>query len=158
MNMDKKQRLTLWLELIWWVVTAVVVLAVLYPIHKAMYVWPYEAWNIAFMVVLITLARYLFLLPHTFLAKQQEVKVALLILMFPLTFIMVDALNGFMVYIEENTWDPLTGHLPLAEKNSIEQYIWTQMLFFGMGSCLTPPAFAARLMLSIWRTRNRGTV
>ena len=108
--MDKKQRLTLWLELIWWVVTAVVVLAVLYPIHKAMYVWPYEAWNIAFMVVLITLARYLFLLPHTFLAKQQEVKVALLILMFPLTFIMVDALNGFMVYIEENTWDPLTGH------------------------------------------------
>lgn len=156
--MNKKQALTLWLELIWWVITAIVVWTILYPVYKAMHVWPYEGWNIAFVVVSITLTRYIFLLRHTFLAWQQEVKVGLLLLMFPLTFIMVDALNDFMVYIEENTWDGLTGHLPPPDKRAIEDYMWTEMLFFGVGSCIAPPVFAARLFISVWRTRNRGTV
>ncbi len=156
--MDKKQTLTLWLEIIWWALTALIVWALLYPIHKAMYVWPFQGWNIAFVVVTITLTRYIFLLKHTFLAWQQEIKVALLLLMFPLTFMMVDALHGFMVYIEENTWEGLTGHLPPSDKRAIEEYMWTEMLFFGVGSFIAPPVFAVRLFLSVWRTRNRGTV
>lgn len=156
--MDKKETLKLWLELIWWALTAIAVVAVLYPIHKAMHVWPFQGWNIAFIITLITLARYIFLLKHTFLAKQQEVKVALLILMFPLTFVMINGVNFFLVFIEENTWDPLTGHLPAVQKRAIEEYIWAEMLFFGVGSCIVSPAFAARMMISVWRTRNRGTV
>lgn len=156
--MDKRQTLTLQLEILWWAITAIVAWAVLYPIHKAMYVWPFEWWNIAFVVVLITLARYIFLLQHTFLARKQVLKATLLLLMIPLTFILVGGLNAFMVFIEENTWDPLTGHLPPADKKAIENYIWTQMLFFGAGSIIAAPVFAGRLMLSIWRTHNRGTV
>lgn len=156
--MDKRQSLTLLLEIVWWIATAFIVWAILYPIHKAMYVWPFELWNVIFVVVLITLARYIFLLKHTFLAKQQVIKVALLLLMFPLTFTLVNELNAFMVFIEEKTWDPLTGHLPPADKKAIEDYIWTQMLFFGAGSIIAAPVFAGRLMMSIWRTHNRGTV
>lgn len=156
--MDKRQSLTLLLEIVWWVATAIITWAILYPIHKAMYVWPFEWWNVTFVVVLITLARYIFLLKHTFLAKQQVLKIALLLLMFPLTFTFVNGLNAFMVFIEEKTWDPLTGHLPPADKKAIEDYIWTQMLFFGAGSIIAAPVFAGRLMLSIWRTHNRGTV
>lgn len=156
--MDKRQSLTLLLEIVWWVATAIITWAILYPIHKAMYVWPFEWWNVTFVVVLITLARYIFLLKHTFLAKQQVLKIALLLLMFPLTFTLVNGLNAFMVFIEEKTWDPLTGHLPPADKKAIEDYIWTQMLFFGAGSIIAAPVFAGRLMLSIWRTHNRGTV
>lgn len=156
--MNKQQSLILWLEMLWWVLTAVVVWAILYPIRKAMYVWPFHGWNIAFVVITITLTRYIFLLKHTLIAWQQEIKVVLLILMFPLTFATVDALNAFMVYIEEHTWEPLTGHLPPADKQSIESYIWTEMLFFGVGSILAPPVFAVRLFISVWRTRNRGKV
>jgi hypothetical protein len=156
--MNKQQSLTLWLELLWWVLTALIVWAVLFPIHKAMRVWPFEGWNIAFVVVVVTFTRYIFLLKHTFLARLQEVKVALIILMFPFTFFLIEAVNGFMVYIEENTWEDLTGHLPLADKHAIEGYIWTEMLFFGVGSFIAAPALAVRLMLSVWRTRNRGTV
>ena len=138
--------------------TAIVVIAVLYPIHKSMHVWPFQGWNIVFIITLLTLARYIFLLKHTFLAKQQEIKVALLILMFPLTFLMINGVNFFLVFIEENTWAPLTGHLPAAQKRAIEEYIWAEMLFFGVGSCIVSPAFAVRMMISVWRTRNRGTV
>ena len=121
--MDKRQSLTLLLEIVWWVATAFATWAILYPIHKAMYVWPFEWWNVTFVVVLITLARYIFLLKHTFLAKQQVLKIALLLLMFPLTFTLVNGLNAFMVFIEEKTWYPLTGHLPPADKKAIEDYI-----------------------------------
>lgn len=156
--MDKRQSLILQLEIVWWVATAIAVWAVLYPIHKAMYVWPYEWWNIAFIIALITLTRYAFLLRHTFLAQKQTWKVVLLLLMIPLTFIFINGLHSFMNFIEKKTWDPLTGHLPAGDKSAIENYIWSQMLFFGAGSIIAAPVFAARLMLSIWRTHNRGTV
>jgi len=156
--MQKQRSLVLLLELIWWFVTAIVVFAILYPVNKAMNVWPFQGWNIFFVVVLFTLTRYIFLLKHTFLAKKQILKVVLMILMFPLTFILILGLNRFMVYIEENTWEPLTGHLPPLDKKSIETYLWTQMIFFGAGSIIAAPVFAIRLFISVWRTQNRGTV
>lgn len=154
--MDKRNALVLQLELIWWVVTALVVFAVLYPIHQAMHVWPFQAWNIGFIVALITLSRYIFLLPHTFIANRQVLKIGLLLLMFPLTFAFISGLNGFMTYVEEHTWDGLTGHLPGKNKLATESYIWSEMLFFGSGSIIAAPVFAARLMRSIWTMRNRG--
>lgn len=156
--MDKRQRLLLVLEILWWVVTAIVVLAVLHPIQKAMHVWPFQTWNIVFVITLVTLTRYIFLLPHTFLAKRQEVKVGLIIAVFPFLFYLIGGLNGFMTYIEENTFEQLTGHLPAADKKSIEKYLWNEMLFFGAGSIIAAPVLAGRLFVSIWRLRNRGTV
>jgi hypothetical protein len=32
------------------------------------------------------------------------------------------------------------------------------MIFFGAGSVICGPALALRLLISIWRTHNRGTV
>lgn len=156
--MNKSNRLKIALELLWWVATAIVAWAVLQPIHKAMHVWPFETWNIIFVVTLITLTRYVFLLKHTFVSHQQVLKIALMLLMFPLTFLFVERVNEFLVFIEERTWEPLTGHLPPAQQPAIEEYIWGEMLFFGVGSTIAAPVFAARMMLSIWRTKNRGTV
>lgn len=156
---DSKQTLVrLLLELTWWAITALIVWAVLTPIYKDMYVWPFRNWNIAYIVVLVTLTRYIFLLEQTFLARRQILKIVLLLLMFPLTFILINGLNDFMTYIDEHGWDTLTGHLPLEQKEGTEQYLWTEMLFFGVGSVIAAPVFAGRMMLSIWRTRNRNTV
>ena len=156
--MDKRQSLTLLLELLWWVVTAVIVALVLYPVHKAMYVWQFEWLNIIFIVTLVTFTRYIFLLPHTFLARMQVLKVVLMLLLFPATFALINEVSGFMIFIEENTWDPITGHLPPSQKRSVEQYMWVEMLFFGVGSFIAAPVLALRLFQSVWRVRNRGTV
>lgn len=146
------------LELVWWAATALLAFAVLYPIHQAIYVWPFEYLNIAFIVVLVTFSRYIFLLPHTFLAHHQILKIALLLLMFPVTFSLISGLNGFMTYIEEHAWEALTGHLPESSRLSMESYIHNEMLFFGAGSIIVAPLLAVRLMRSIWTTRNRGVV
>ena len=156
--MNKTTALKMALELIWWIITAIVVWAVLRPIYKAMYVWPFFWTNVLFVVCLLTLTRYVFLLRHTLIAKQQVLKIALMLLMFPLGFVLIERINEFLTFIDEKTWEPLIGHLPPSQQPAMEDYIWGEMLFFGVGSAIAAPAFAVRMMLSIWRTKNRGTV
>lgn len=153
-----QKSLKISLELIWWVVTALVVWAVLHPINQAMYVWPFRTWNIVFVIMLITLTRYIFLLKHTFLARMQVLKIVVMLAMIPLCFVLIERVNLFLTYIEEQTWESLTGHLPISQQQPIQEYIWGEMLFFGVGSIIAAGTLAVRLMISIWRTRNRGTV
>jgi FlaA1/EpsC-like NDP-sugar epimerase len=155
---DQKTQLMLRLEAVWWIATAVLIAIVLYPIGQSVKGWPFQISNIVFIVVLVTLTRYIFLLKHTFLAYQQYLKAALIILCIPLAFMLIGNLNGFLVWIEENTWEPLLGHLPLEQQRSMEIYAWNEMLFFGAGSIIATAAFAIRLFMSIWRVHNRGTV
>lgn len=155
--MRNKTLLLVFIEITWWVITGVVVWAVLSHIYKAMYVWPFRNENILFIITLITLARYTFLLKHSFLAKRQILKIVLMLAMIPLAFVLLDKLNGFMAFVEDHTWDMLTGHLPQPQKAETETYLWTEMLFFGVGSIIATPVFAVRLMISIWRTHNLGT-
>lgn len=145
-------------EALWWVVTIVVIWAIHYPLWHAMQVWPFQSANVVFIVALITLTRYTFLLPYTYLAKQQFLKAAVMVLLVPLTFYLVANLNAFLVFIEEKTWAPITGHLPEGERQQIEAYGWNEMIFFGAGSIIAAPVLAGRLLMSIWRTHNRGTV
>ncbi len=156
--MNQKKSLTILLEVIWWVATAVAAFALVYPIDRALPVWPFQNWNLAFIVVLITFTRYIFLLQHTFLAKRQVLKVALILLLLPVTFMLVSGLHSFLNYVEEQSWDQLTDHLPPDEKRAMESYIWGTMVFFGAGSIVAAPVLAGRLFMSVWRTRNRGTV
>lgn len=156
--MNPRNTLILSLETVWWLATALVVWAVLRPIHQVMYDWPFEGWNTIFIVTLITLARYVFLLEHTFLARRQVLKIVLMLAMFPFTFLLINGLNQFLGYIGDHTWAPLTGHLPVAERSAAEDYIWGEMLFFAVGSIISAPVFAVRMMISVWRVRNRDTV
>jgi hypothetical protein len=48
--------------------------------------------------------------------------------------------------------------LPYDKRDSMIAYIRNQMFFFGMGSILSCVLLPFRLILSIWRGRNRGTV
>jgi hypothetical protein len=143
-----------WLESIWWIITSVVIYAILVPVYKAMHVWPLLTWNIIFIAALVTMTRHIFLLPYTFLARKQVLKVAIILALFPITFALVNGLNIFLTYVEENTWETLTGHLPAEQKRAIESYLWTEMIFFGIGSVIAAPALAVRLFISIWKQHN----
>jgi hypothetical protein len=143
-----------WLESIWWIITAVVIYAILVPVYKAMHVWPFLVWNIIFIATLVTMTRHIFLLPYTFLARKQVLKIAIILALFPITFALVNGLNIFLSYVEENTWETLTGHLPADQKRAIESYLWTEMIFFGIGSVIAAPALAVRLFISIWKQHN----
>jgi hypothetical protein len=148
-------RLLLLIELLWWVITGVVIFAVLWPIWNAGIEWPFQAWNIVFIISLITFARHIFLLQYSLLFKQQLLKLALIITMILLAFICIAQMNAFMVYIEEHTWDSLTGALPLPKKIALESYMWNEMLFFSVGTLISIPLLAIRLFMSVWKQYNK---
>lgn len=152
-----KKNLSLKLELLWWVFTLVVVTAVLIPILSSIEHYPFTKINILFVVVFITLARYIFLLRHTFLAKQQKLKAVLIFLSIPFIFYLIGELYSFQTYLDEKGVEGfLGGDISIDKRNQLASFIRNQMLFFGAGAVITAFMFPFRMVMSIWTLRNRG--
>lgn len=156
LNQLSRQKLIL--EATWWAITAVVVLLVLFPIlHNTPY-YPFQWSNVIFIVVFITLTRYNFLFKYTFLAKKQYLKLLLIFLCIPLLFNLVNNLNYFISITDESSYYFLDGNLSISQRNKMQLFIKTEMVFFGVASILSAIIFPFTLLRSIWRYRNRGVV
>ena len=59
--MDQAKNLWLKMELIWWLVTLILVVAILYPILQNTNDYPFLTLNILYIVAFVTLSRHLFL-------------------------------------------------------------------------------------------------
>jgi hypothetical protein len=153
---EQEKSLTKMLEIVWWLVTLVIIFGISYPIVKHLGNWRFLYLNIFFIITLVTLTRYIFLIEHTFIAQNQRLKVGLMLFMFPFGFTVIHFLNKFMNYIEENSWEPITGSLALSIKTPLENYMWGEMLFFGVGSVMVCAAFALKMFKSVWMLHNRG--
>lgn len=156
--MDKKAKLTWGVELLWWMATAVAVAAVLLPILTRVPDYPFLLGNIIFVTAFITFTRYIFLLKHTFLAYRQVLKVVVFFLFFPIIFLIVEQINHFQTYLDNYGFVPMLGHLPLNTFNNLSRYIYNEMLFFGVGAVVAGVILPFRLLISVWRLRNRGKV
>lgn len=156
--MNKESALTLKLELIWWLVTLLILFGVLYPIYTKIDGYPFYIENTVFVIVFVTFTRYIFLLKHTFLAYRQKLKAGLFFLAMWLLFYLIDAINNFQTSFSEAGLEPLFHHLPLEEKISMSHYIRNELSLFGVGSAIATVVFMFRLLISVWRVRNRGTV
>lgn len=146
------------LEFYFWVFTLVVAVGILLPILSTLPDYRFLLPNIVYIVVAITMTRYLFLLKHTFLAKRQVLKVAISLLCIPLLFYLVQALNGFQTFLDEEGPEAIVGPLAYSSRSGLMTYIRSEMLLFGVASIISAFVLPFRLILSVWRTRNRGTV
>ncbi len=147
-----------YLELIWWVVTILIAAVVLFPIYTNLNNFKFYWINIIYIFTFITVSRYIFLLPHTFLANKEILKIILIFLCIPAIFLLSQELNLFQTYVDQEGVDAVVGNLPYQKRESMISYIRNEMFFFGMGSILSCVILPLRLILSIWRGRNRGTV
>ena len=156
--MDVQNKLALRMEIIWWIFTLIVLGGVLFPILTRITHYPFLWTNVAFVFLFITLARYIFLLKHTFLAKRQWVKFTLLFLCLPLIFWLINSINYFQTFLDEEGVESFLPLLSLEEQSSLGNYIRNEMIFFGVGAIVGAVIFPVRMLISFWRTRNRGTV
>jgi len=146
------------LEIIWWIVTAIIIAGVLFPLRNYLGDYPFLLTNILYIIVFITLTRYTFLLRFTLLAYRQTLKIVLIFLCIPLVFFLVQELNSFQTYLDYNGAEALLGETNFEISDSIVRYTYNEMLLFGVGSIISGVVFPFRLVLSVWRGRNRGTV
>ncbi len=144
----------IWLELIWWVITGLVTTVILLPILKNTIDYPFLKINVFFIITLLTFFRYVFFLRFTFLKRLRWAKFILVFISIPLIFMLVNYLNHFLAYLDENSFDSfLIGR---ADPH-LAGYIKSEMLLFGVGSVIISVILPFRMILSLWRQHNRGT-
>lgn len=155
---DKNTNLQIRLELIWWLITLVTIVAVLFPIYKVKADYPFYISNILFIIATITFSRYIFLLKHTFLAKRQWLKVLVAVACIPAFLYLMKELNFFQKIAGDIGLEEMFAHLSLEGQSTFSKYVRTEMLFFGTASVITAGLLPFRMIISFWRTYNRGTV
>jgi len=146
------------LEIIWWVVTALITAGVLFPIVTTVDGYPFLWVNSIFIIVFVTFTRYIFLLKYTFLAYSQYGKAAFILTSLITIFLLGQEVNLFQTFVDENGWEAVVGEGAYTYRQTLVDYIHTEMLFFGVGSILSAVVLVFRLLISVWRYHNRGTV
>lgn len=145
-------------EFLWWVITILITGAVLAPVIIEVKDYPFYLLNVLFIITFLTLTRYIFLLHLTFLAKRKRLKVALVFLSIPFIFYLIEQLNGFQDFLDTESAIVLVESLPVESQVGMAFYIQNQMLLFGVGSIISAVLFPIRLIVSVWRNYNKGTV
>ena len=153
---DKHLRLRL--EFLWWGFTAVLVVAVLLPIYLGTHRYPFYVANALYVIFAVTFARYTFFLKHTFLARLFWVKFLIIAGNAILLFVLTTSLGDFTTYMDEKGLQTLVDHLPVKRQYSLVGYIRGEMVFFGVASIVGAMFLAFRMLVSIWRQYNHGTV
>lgn len=146
------------MELLWWLATAILLAGLLSPIYKTQAVYPFWQSNAIFILVFITLTRYFFLLKHTFLAYAQWAKAFVFVGCIPLVLLLVGRLTEFTTYVDQTGLESMFEHLSLKGQSGMANYVRNEMLFFGAGSVIISCLMPVRMLISFWRTHNRGTV
>ena len=154
----KKNSLLVKFEILWWIFTLVLLIGILYPILPYLNSYTFLFTNLIYIIVFITITRYIFFLRHTFLAHKEILKLVFIFLSVPFVFYLIQALNTFQTFLDNYGIAAVLGTVPEAATKSMASYVYSEMLLFGVGSIVSAIIFPFRLALSIWRTRNKRGV
>jgi len=110
--------------------------------------------NIISIVLLLTLARYIFLLSYTPFSRNKILKLLLIFLPIPLLMYQVDNLMDFRRVIDEDgTIIFFKGSSDMSDYQ-FGKYIKFEYLFFSIASIVTLILLPIRMIISFWRTVN----
>lgn len=151
-------RLKLSLELMMWLVTVILIGLVLLPIYLNVEAYPFYLNNIIFIVVFITLARYIFLLQHTIVSRSLIFKAGMMLISIPLIMYLLDGVSSFQGFADDVGLQTLVEDLSTTKQNSMIKYMKTEMIFFGVAAVIVAVLFPFRMLISIWRGINKNTV
>jgi len=157
MSTEITQRKIL-LEIIGWVITAVVIILVLLPIYTSIGDrYPFYMENIAFIVVAITFGRYIFLLKHHWLSAAKWIKILFIFLPIPLFFYLMGWFYDFQAYSDEVGLGAMLTDLSYVSQNNLGKYIRAEMILFWSAAFLANLYMPIRMIMSLWREINKGT-
>lgn len=152
--MDPKQKLSIQLELLFWVFTGILIVAFAYPIYKTGADFPFYGTLALFIIVFVTITRYIFLIKFTFLAYNKWIKAICIALSAPFIFYLISQLNTFQTFYNEEGLDQFFRFMPLVERIDLQNYIRSIIVFFGTAASIAAIIFPFRLLISIWRNFN----
>lgn len=155
--MEENQRLPQFTyELLWWAFTLVLAALVLAPVYAKIPNFPFFLPNFVFVVVAITLTRYLFFLRISWLRDHLAIQAGLSILLFPLIFWMGQYFNYFVTHLDEQNPDVFIKHLPEATGDIMSLYLNNEYKFFAFWAIAAAAITPLRLLYNVWVRYRAG--
>lgn len=145
-------------ELIWYLISLVLCLVILFPIYY--FEVDYGFWwvNAIFIFGLSVFTRWIFLWKYTPFARWMYYKVVLAFLMIPLFFWTMYAYAGFKDFVNEIGIQEILKEVPVQDQMALAKYIQNQITFFSVGFMICILIIPFKMIYSIWMQFNRGTV
>lgn len=143
------------LELLWWIITALLATLIMIPVLLYLPDYPFYWINVFFIAAFITLTRYLFLLRYTWLARRQIVKIIIVFICIPFIFYCVQELNRFQTFLDEEGFEAIVGGVERGKQAAMITYVRSETLLFGVGAVISGILLPLRLIVSVWRQHNK---
>lgn len=160
--MEQQKKLSVTLEIIFWIVTVILCIGVLYPIHNNFNNFPFLGKNVLAIIVFVSYTRYVFLWQYTLFATSTAIRIAFIITAIPLVFYLIQNMNGFQSYLDDYGYDAFMDlskrELSDGAKAELLQYIKSEFLFFNTGAVISGIFLPIRMIMSFWRTKNNKGV
>ncbi len=146
-------------ELIFWLIAIVLSLIIVRPIHE--YIgndYEFYYYNYLFIILFLAFSRYILLLKFTPFSHNAWVKLILLFSCIPLFIFLIDGQYNFHQMLDERGLEPIVKSENLEFRWNIAKYVKYQYIFFSTGTIMTLIIMPVRMVISIWKVRNKGTV
>lgn len=152
------QKQAIWrLEILLFVTIVVLALVVLLPIYLNFGRYPFLVSNVTAIAYMLIALRFTFLFKHSFFTHKIGFKGFIMVLSIPLFMYFLGNLNDFLRFCDELGLQSLLKESK-ATNYGILGFIKGQYIFFVVSSLFLSIVFPLRMLISIWRVRNRNTV
>lgn len=145
-------------EIITFAIALLIAIVMMIPLYNNTSNYSFYLSNFIFIFLFITFSRYIFFLRFSAFSHNMIVKLLFIFSTIPLAFLLTEAFSNFQKFADNIGLQEFVTQLNGNEQAGMMAYIRNQMLFFGAGSIVTCILLSLRLIVSIWRVKNRGTV
>lgn len=153
------QKSKIWtLELLWWLFTAIVVVIVMLPIFVKVPNFEFKWLNVFYIAATVTFTRYIFLLKYTPTAHSIPFKIIIPCITLISLLLITDGIAEYQRMVDEEGSISFLKHLPTEDIMGMARYIKAEYMFFGVSTVICAIILPIRMIVSIYRQLNRGTV
>ena len=145
-------------ELVWWLATAIVCGMVYLRVSTAFPTYPFLFENMVFIVVFITLTRWIFLLPLSLISLSRNLMIVAIFAAIPLFLYILGVHRSFKTNWDDGTLIQYVAKGDYDELKGIANFFKSEMIFFSVGSLVALFVFPFRMVKGVWQKYNRGYV
>ena len=138
------------LEVLWWAFTLVLAALVIAPIYVQVPHFPFFLPNFVYVVVAVTMTRYMFFLDISWLRDKIALQAAISLAVIPLIFWMGQWFNYFIIHFDENGPDILVKHLSGDWRAIMDEYMHAEYRLFGVWAIVACVVIPFRLLYNAW--------
>ena len=149
-------RYKLLVEILWWLLSCIILTIFLLPYHLYHIPFPYLYFNIFFILCSFHITRYIFSIKYSFFAHLSFLKILSIFLSIAAFLFAYRGINIYQIFIDENGYYFLFDHLKLNLRYKMAFFVNSQYFFFGVWTMVSSLVFPVILIRSISRVRNTG--